>query len=179
MNKFAIAFGFRGKIYKDILKAWEILEKEFNIKHMSYNHALPHITVLAGQTSHIDKIYRKLKKIKLKKFKLQSPGLGIFANEKPNLYIRWENNLKLLKNSEKIRRITIRYFKKVFHHQVSNNSLWVPKTTIAWQDLKYRVMEQIFGKIRFMFKKKFVIINQIYIIEFSTTEKIIYKINLD
>ena len=30
MNKFAIAFGFRGKIYKDILKAWEILERETN-----------------------------------------------------------------------------------------------------------------------------------------------------
>ena len=100
-------------IYKDILKAWEILEREFNIKHMSYNHAPPHITVLAGQTNHIDKIYNKLKKIKFKKFKLQSPGLGIFANEKPNLYIRWENNLKLLKNSEKIRKTTIHHFKKI------------------------------------------------------------------
>ena len=98
MNKFAIAFGFRGKLFKDIIKAWKILEKEFNIKYMAYDHALPHITVLAGQTSYIDKIYKKLKKIKLKKFKLQSPGLGIFANEKPNLYIRWENNLELLKN---------------------------------------------------------------------------------
>ena len=179
MNKFAIAFGFRGKLFKDIIKAWKILEKEFNIKYMAYDHALPHITVLAGQTSYIDKIYKKLKKIKLKKFKLQSPGLGIFANEKPNLYIRWENNLELLKNSEKIKKTTIRHFKKIYHHQVSNNSLWVPKTTLAWQDLKYNDLGQIFRKIRFMYKKKFVTINQIYIIEFSKTEKIIYKINLN
>ena len=179
MNKFAIAFGFRGKLFKDIIKAWKILEKEFNIKYMAYDHALPHITVLAGQTSYIDKIYKKLKKIKLKKFKLQSPGLGIFANEKPNLYIRWENNLELLKNSEKIKKTTIRHFKKIYHHQVSNNSLWVPKTTLAWQDLKYNDLGQIFRKIRFMYKKKFVTINQIYIIEISKTEKIIYKINLN
>ncbi len=179
MNKFAIAFGFRGKLFKDIIKAWKILEKEFNIKYMAYDHALPHITVLAGQTSYIDKIYKKLKKIKLKKFKLQSPGLGIFANEKPNLYIRWENNLELLKNSEKIKKTTIRHFKKIYHHQVSNNSLWVPKTTLAWQDLKYNDINQIFRRIRFMYKKKFVTINQIYIIEFSKTEKIIYKINLN
>tara|TARA_Y100000768_G_scaffold363526_1_gene323227 strand:- start:1709 stop:2248 length:540 start_codon:yes stop_codon:yes gene_type:complete len=179
MIKFAIAFGFRGKLFKDILKAWRILEKEFNIKHMAYNHALPHITVLAGQTRYIDKIYKKLKKIKFKKFKLQSPGLGIFANEKPNLYIRWENNLELLKNSEKIRKTTISHFKKIFHNQVSNNSFWVPKTTVAWQDLRYKDMSQIFRKIRFMYKKKFVTINQIYIIELNTTEKIIYKINLN
>ncbi len=179
MNKFAIAFGFRGKLFKDIIKAWKILEKEFNIKYMAYDHALPHITVLAGQTSYIDKIYKKLKKTKLKKFKLQSPGLGIFANEKPNLYIRWENNLELLKNSEKIKKTTIRHFKKIYHHQVYNNSLWVPKTTLAWQDLKYNDLDQIFRKIRFMYKKKFVTINKIYIIEFSKIEKIIYKINLN
>ena len=64
MKNYAIALGFRGKLYKDIIKAWKILEKKMNIKFMSTDHALPHITIISGKTKSIEKIYKKLKKVK-------------------------------------------------------------------------------------------------------------------
>lgn len=175
-KKYAIAFGYTGKIYKEIKKTWIFLENHLKIKFMSQNHAPPHITVIAGEIKNDKKIIDNLKKIKIKKFRLISPGLGIFANEHPNLYIRWELNRKLIKNSEKIRKNVMPYFKKLF--QSPNNSLWVPKTTLAWKDLKYQNLNYIFKNLGYMFKKKNVLISFIYLIDFTENEKIKYVIKL-
>ena len=117
-----------------------------NIKFKSTDHALPHITIITGKTKSIEKIYKKLKKSKIKKFKLKSPGMGIFANKEPNLYIRWEQSLELLKASSKIAKETSKFFYKI--KQNSNNSQWVPKTTLAWKDLKYDDLNHIKSLIR-------------------------------
>ena len=176
MKNYAISLGFKGNIYKNITKAWRIYEKNLGIKYMSTSHALPHVTIISGRTKNIDKIYKILKKIKMKKFKLNSPGLGIFANKDPNLYIRWEQNLKLLKISSLINKKTSKFFEKIY--QTSNNSLWVPKTTLAWKDLKYTDLNIVFKKTQFMFKKHHAIINHIYLIDFTNYEVITHKINL-
>ena len=147
-----------------------------NIKFMSTDHALPHITIISGKTKSIEKIYKKLKKSKIKKFKLKSPGMGIFANKEPNLYIRWEQSLELLKASSKIAKETSKFFYKI--KQNSNNSQWVPKTTLAWKDLKYDDLSLIFKKTNFIFNKKSAIISYIYLINFNPIEKISYKIKL-
>ena len=73
----------------------------------------------------------------------ESPA-RIFANKDPNLYIRWEQNLKLLKISSLINKKTSKFFEKIY--QTSNNSLWVPKTTLAWKDLKYTDLNIVFKK---------------------------------
>ena len=39
-----------------------------------------------------------------------------------------------------------------------NSSLWVPKTTIAWKDLKYSQLNIIIKKINFLLKKKSAIV---------------------
>ena len=112
-TKFCVALGYSGKIIKKTVISWQILDKKFNVKYVRDNNCIPHITLLSGDV-YLNKqntIYEILKKFKFKKFKLKSPGLGIFANKKPNLYIRWEKDKKL---------ITLReFFKKKFL-----NTLW-------------------------------------------------------
>ena len=177
MRKYAIALGFKGKLYNNIIKAWRIFEKSMDIKYMSTSHTLPHITIISGKTKNIEKIYKKLEKIKIKKFKLKSPGLGIFANKDPNLYIRWEQSLNLLKISNTINKKTSKFFQRIY--QTSNDSLWIPKTTLAWKDLNYADLKMIFNKTKFIFKKYDTIINYIYLIDFTHNEIITHKIKLN
>ena len=177
MKNYAIALGFKGKLYNNIIKAWRIFEKSMDIKYMSTSHTLPHITIISGKTKNIEKIYKKLEKIKIKKFKLKSPGLGIFANKDPNLYIRWEQSLNLLKISNTINKKTSKFFQRIY--QTSNDSLWIPKTTLAWKDLNYADLKMIFNKTKFIFKKYDTIINYIYLIDFTYNEIITHKIKLN
>ena len=176
MKNYAIALGFKGKLYSNIIKAWQIFEKSMDIKYMSTSHAFPHITIIAGKTKNIEKIYKKLKKIKIKKFKLKSPGIGIFANKDPNLYIRWERSLKLLKISDIINKKTSRFFQRI--NQISNNSLWVPKTTLIWRDLNYSDFDIVFKKVNFIFKDHYAIIKYIYLIDYTFHETLIHTIYL-
>ena len=117
-----------------------------------------------------------LNNIKIKKFRLKSPGLGIFANQDPNLYIRWEQSLDLVNISNLIINKTSKYFKTKY--QSSDNSLWVPKTTLAWQDLDYKDLNLVFDKINFLFNKSLVVIDYIYLIDFTHKELVTHKIKL-
>ena len=67
ITRFAITIGFSGKILNEIKSFKKSLKKD-DVKFMYYDHALPHITVLAGETnlSNQKKIFIKLKKKKLK-----------------------------------------------------------------------------------------------------------------
>ena len=177
MKNYAIALGFKGKLYNDINKALKIFKKDMNIKFMATNHASPHITILSGKTENIDKIYKKIKKLKLKKFKLKSPGMGIFANQDPNLYLRWEQSLDLAKISNIIRKQSSKLFHEV--KQTPNSAMWIPKTTLAWKDLNYADLKMIFNKTKFIFKKYDTIINYIYLIDFTHNEIITHKIKLN
>ena len=177
MKNYAIALGFKGKLYNDINKALKIFKKDMNIKFMATNHASSHITILSGKTENIDKIYKKIKKLKLKKFKLKSPGMGIFANQDPNLYLRWEQSLDLAKISNIIRKQSSKLFHEV--KQAPNNPMWVPKTTLAWKDLKYTDLSVIFKKTNFIFKKHEAVISFIYFLAYNHDEIITHKIKLN
>ena len=65
MKNYAIALGFRGKPYDNIIKAWQILEKNTNIKYVSTLTPEPHIDIITGSTKNIEKIFKILKKISL------------------------------------------------------------------------------------------------------------------
>ena len=178
MTKFAIAFGFSGKFLKDTINFQRKLKK-YKIKFMIDDHILPHLTILAGDTNYNNqkKIFYFLKKKRLKKFKILSPGLGIFANKYPNLYIRWEYNKKLLKTSEKIVNNFSHYFSKII--TASTDSLWIPKSTLAWKDLKYTQLNKIFLSNKQIFKSRACTIDKIYLIDFTNKkEKLAYKISL-
>ena len=177
-TNFAIAFGFSGKFLRDTVNFQRRLIK-LKIKFMIEDHILPHITIIAGKTDYSNqkKIFNFIKKKKFKKFKLLSPGIGIFANKYPNLYIRWERNDQLLKNSEKIVKNISHYFSKI--KTASTNSLWVPKSTLAWQDLKYSQLNRIFLSNKHIFKSRNCTIDSIYLIDFTNNkEKLVYKISL-
>tara|TARA_B100000941_G_scaffold289218_1_gene267709 strand:- start:146 stop:694 length:549 start_codon:yes stop_codon:yes gene_type:complete len=178
MTKFAIAFGFGGKFLKDIINFQRKLKK-YKINFMIEDHILPHLTIIAGNTNYDNqkKIFTYLKKNSLKKFKILSPGLGIFANKYPNLHIRWEYNKQLLKTSEKIVKNISRYFSKI--KTASTSSLWVPKSTLAWKDLKYTQLNKIFLSNKHIFKSRACTIDKIYLIDFTNNrEKLTYKIIL-
>ena len=182
ITRFAITIGFSGKILNEIKSFKKSLKKD-DVKFMYYDHALPHITVLAGETnlSNQKKIFIKLKKEKIKKFKLSSPGLGVLANKFPNLYVRWEYSKILKKNLDQIYKNFSHFFKNknFFSENCSNSDNWIPKTTIAWKDLKYDDLGYIYDKYKSMFKKRKCLIDRFYLIDFThKKEKIVYKILL-
>ena len=177
MRKVAIAFGFKGVLYEKILEAQKILKNHLNIKYMSIDHSLPHITLISGKSKNTNLLYNALKKNNFKKFKIKSPGLGIFANNKPNLYLRWESGINKKKITKSIIKKTSPFFSSIDHN--SKDELWVAKTTIAWNDLKYSHFEELYKKIQFMFSTHSTIIKSIYVIDYTIKETITHTINLD
>ena len=176
MKNYAIALGFKGKLYDNLIKAWQILEKKMNIKYISTRRSEPHIDVIAGGIQNAEKLFKILKKIKIKKFKIKSPGLGILANNEPNLYIRWEQNDELLKIVNLINKRTSYLFHKI--EKFLTSSLWIPKTTVAWKDFDYYELNLIFRKVNFLFTNHYAVINYIYLIDYTKTEIITHKIRL-
>ena len=176
MKTIGISLGFYGKLHKDVYKAWKSLDKNFKINYIKKRSTHPHITLIAGKTKDIKKIHKVLLNLKIKRFKLRSPGLGIFANKNPNLYIRWERNLFLMKCFKKIRNKT----KKLFYTQRKYYDLssWIPKSSVAWVDFKYSQMKNIQKKINYLFKSHNVIINRIYLIEVTDREILRYSIKI-
>ena len=178
LSKLAIGFGFGGKFLKDI-KTFKTNLKKLNIKFMSEDHASPHITIIAGETYEHNqkKIYQIIKKKNIKKFKLISPGLGIYANKSPNLHVRWEQSNKLLNTSNGMIKQVTALFKN--NKNALNDSFWLPKTTLAWIDLKYSHLNSIFLNFNYMFMKRSCLIDRIYFMDFTKKkENIVYKIKL-
>ena len=176
MKNYAIALGFKGKLYDNLIKAWQILEKKMNIKYISTRRSEPHIDIIAGSIQNVEKLFKILKKIKIKKFKIKSPGLGILANNEPNLYIRWEQSAELLKIVNLINKRTSYLFHKI--EKFLTSSLWIPKTTVAWKDFDYYELNLIFRKVNFLFTNHYAVINYIYLIDYTKTEIITHKIRL-
>ncbi len=156
MTKYAIAIGLSGKIYENLIKTWKILEKEKKIKFISSRSPKPHIALTTGSAINEYKLKAILKKINIKKFKINSIGLALFIEKEPLLYLRWEKNKKLSDLFKIINKKTDKLLKK--KSKFYNSSLWVPKTTIAWKDLKYSQLNIIIKKINFLLKKKSAIV---------------------
>tara|TARA_A100001015_G_scaffold279956_1_gene341611 strand:+ start:1092 stop:1634 length:543 start_codon:yes stop_codon:yes gene_type:complete len=174
--KFGIALGYSGKLMKDIYKSWSILRKKFNVKYIGVER-LPHITLFSGDIylKNQELIYKKLKKCSFKKFKLRSPGLGIFATDKPNLFIRWERNKNLIDIREHIKTKISKNFINV--SLFCEDKIWEPRSVIAWQDLKYQDLFKIKKSLNFLFKNHNVNVDSFLLTDHTVKEKIIHKIN--
>ena len=177
MITLAISLGFTGKLNNDIYKAWKSLDKNFKINNIKNSSTHPHITLIVGDTKNIKQIYKVLKNLKIKKFKLKSPGLAIFANTNLNLYVRWERNIHLMNCFDLIRSKT----KKLIYKPKKKYNLtsWVPRSCIAWKDFNYSQMASIKKKIGYLFKTRSVIINRIYLIKVTTREVLKYTIKIN
>ncbi len=179
IRKLAIALSFKGKIINKIENSWKILLKEFNIKYISDHNCKPHITLFAGniKKKDITKVYISLKKLKLKTFKITSPGIGIFANKYPNLFIRWKKNLNIILLRNLIIKDTLKFF--ITQNPYTKDNLWEPRSTIAYKDLNYYHIENLFNKLNFMFRKHSAQIDYVLLIDYTIKEKIIYKIKFN
>ena len=112
----------------------------------------------------------------LKKLIISSPGLGIFANKDPNLHIRWNLSKEIKVLKKKIDKKTKKQFKNFTENTKIQN--WIPKTTIAWKDLKYSKFSRVYNLIDFMFNSDNSIAQYIYVIDFTDREIVKAKIKL-
>ena len=172
-KQISIALGFDGDLNKEIKYSWKILNKEFNINFISQNSCKPHISLLAGKIkeNNLTEIILSLKKLKLKKFKIKSPGSAIFINEKPNLFIRWETNLSIRKYRQVIRNGLKKFFVK--ENIYTKDNLWIPRSAVAYRDLSFVNIQDILSRLSFLFKKHTVEASYILLIDYSKNKEII------
>ena len=174
----AITLSFENKFNKELLKCWAILKDQHKIKYISSRSERPHIALLSGYVNDLDKFIKALKKINTRKFYLKTRGLGLFFNEKPLLYIRWEQNIDII-------RLYQVFDKKLNFFFINNNmyskfSSWVPKTTLAYRDLEFKDLSKIEKKLKFINKKNKVLIKQIdvMVVDQKKGEEIIFTKSL-
>ena len=176
-NLIAIVITFDNKTNIKLFNSWKILKKKFNIKYISSRSPKPHLTLKSGNINNVSSLIEKIKKKKIKKFKLNSQGLGIFANKDPLLYIRWEQSKKLMK--------VYNYIDKISSVNIINKSKnseyfqWVAKTSIAFKDFKYQNLPKILNNLNEIKLLKNIEVQKIEVMEINKQgEKIIFTNNL-
>tara|TARA_B100002051_G_scaffold46179_1_gene40760 strand:+ start:397 stop:939 length:543 start_codon:yes stop_codon:yes gene_type:complete len=145
-NLVAVVITFDKKTNDKIIDSWEILKKKFNVKFISSRSPKPHLTIKSGFVGNIPYFLNQIKKKKFKKLKLNSLGFGVFANKHPLLYIRWEQNKKLLKLYNSIDKICSANFLKKSKN--SEYLHWVAKTSIAYKDFNYHNLSKILNNLK-------------------------------
>ena len=176
-NLVAIVITFDKKTNTKIFDSWRILKKKFNIKFISSRSPKPHLTIKSGFVRNIPYFLQKLKKKKFKKLKLNSLGLGIFANQNPLLYIRWEQSKKLLELYNSIDKIcSENFFKKSKNSEYFH---WVAKTSIAFKDFKYHNLSKILKNLEKIKLLKNIQVQKIEVMKIDKNgETIIFTNNL-
>lgn len=175
----AITLGLSGKDYKKILQSWNILKNKHNIDFISSRSPKPHITIISGYTKNLSLLKKKISKFYFKRFNLRSAGLGVFLMKNPLIYIRWEKNLSLTKLYELADK---NFSKKIFKKtKFSGSFYWLPKTTIAYKDLKIKNLDKIFKSLKNISKPISVKIDKIELMSISIKhgEKIIFSRSLN
>lgn len=173
----AIVITFDNKTNIKLLNSWKILKKKFDIKFISSRSPKPHLTLKSGYIKNISPLVEKLKKKKIKKFKLNSQGLGIFANKNPLLYIRWVQSKKLIKLYNYIDKISSVNF--INKSKNSEYFQWVAKTSIAFKDFKYENLPKILNNLNEIRLLKNIEVQKIEVMEINKQgEKIIFTNNL-
>ena len=174
-KEISIALGFEGSLNSKLKSSWKILKEEFNINYISEHSCKPHISLHAGsiKETNLRELAIRLKKLKLRKFIIKSPGAGIFISKKPILFIRWETNLLIKKYRQAIRNDLENFFIK--NNIYTNDDLWIPRTAIAYRDTSYANLDIIFNRLNFLFQKHTVEINSIFLIDYSKNKEVIKK----
>ena len=98
----------------------------------------------------------------------------MFFNKKPLLYVRWQQTKDIIKLYEILdKKLNYFFIEKNYHTKVSN---WIPKTTLAYKDLKFKDLDKIEKKLKFINIEKKVIIKKIdlMLVDEKKGEKIIF-----
>ncbi len=174
MNKklYAIVLTFDKSTNDKLIKVWGILKQNYKIKYICSRSPIPHLTLISGRLKKKIDI-NKIKKKKFKKFNLRPLGLGIFANDLPLIYLRWEKNKNIYKLYKSLEKITSKNFLKDKNY--SAYLRWIPKTSLAFKDLKYKDLPKILKKINFINSLKNVKVEYIKILQVDKSGEKIYS----
>ena len=174
----SITLSFEDKFNKKLLKCWSILKNQYKIKYISSRSEKPHISLLSGYVNNTNEVINILNKKNTKSFYLNTRGLGIFFSEKPLLYVRWQQNVDIINLYKTLdKKLNLFFIEKNSHTKFSN---WIPKTTLAYKDLKFKDLEKIEKKLRFINLENKVLIKKIdlMIVDEKKGEKIIFTKSL-
>lgn len=174
----SITLSFEDDFNKKLLKCWLILKKHFNTKYISTRSEKPHLSLLSGYVNNINEIKKILNKTKTKPFYLYTRGLGLFINKKPLLYVRWQQTEEILSLYKILdKKLNFFFIKKNLHTKIFN---WIPKTTLAYKDLKFKDLDMIEKKLKFINVEKKVLIKKIdlMLVDEKKGEKIIFTKSL-
>jgi hypothetical protein len=174
----SITLSFEDKFNNKLLKCWSILKNQYKIKYISSRSKKPHISLLSGYVNSTNKIINILTKKDTKPFYLNTRGLGLFFSEKPLLYIRWQQNKDIIDLYKVLdKELNLFFIEKNSHTKFSN---WIPKTTLAYKDLKFKDLKKIEKKLRFINIEKKVLIKKIdlMVVDEKKGEKILFTKSL-
>ena len=174
----SITLSFEDKFNNKLLKCWSILKNQNKIKYISSRSKKPHISLLSGYVNSTNEIINILTKKDTKPFYLNTRGLGLFFSEKPLLYIRWQQNKDIIDLYKVLdKELNLFFIEKNSHTKFSN---WIPKTTLAYKDLKFKDLEKIEKKLRFINQEKKVLIKKIdlMVVDEKKGEKILFTKSL-
>lgn len=174
----SITLSFEDKFNNKLLKCWSILKNQYKIKYISSRSKKPHISLLSGYVNSTNEIINILTKKDTKPFYLNTRGLGLFFSEKPLLFIRWQQNKDIIDLYKVLdKELNLFFIEKNSHTKFSN---WIPKTTLAYKDLKFKDLEKIEKKLRFINQEKKVLIKKIdlMVVDEKKGEKILFTKSL-
>jgi hypothetical protein len=149
--KFAVLLEIEGEMLKKAKNVQKQLSEKFDIKYILDSSPRSHITLESGFTinnfNHFKQNIISLCQ-KTACFSLQAKGLGVFIADKPIIYIRWWNNIKLFSLKNQLQDILNT---SSVNNIVDNYSIdldWLPKTTLAYGDTKYENLSGVIKTIR-------------------------------
>jgi len=143
MKNYALVIPVNGAINGSCQEAWQLLETQYNVKHISSRCPFPHLTLFAGSTDHpeCEVVSAWQTGVARGAFDLKANGLGVFLFDLPTLYIRWllTEPLAALYTSA-----------KTIYSPICSSSAfstqpeyWVPKTTLAGFDTSVEELSKI------------------------------------
>ena len=101
-------------------------------------------------------------------FKIKTNGLGVFLSENINIYLRWGNNIEMMTFKKKIENL----LKQIWVQNLNHNDTytWLPKTSLAFKDIKYSDLSSIdFGNLKI--KDKTMDVKSLSLIKFEEGKK--------
>ena len=170
-----ITLSFEDHFNKKLLECWSILNNQFKVRYISKRSEKPHISLLSGYIKNPNELIIALDKIKTEPFHLKTRGLGLFVSDKPLLYVRWQQTKDIINLYKKLdSKLNNFFIKKNSNTEYYN---WIPKTTLAFKDLKFKDLKKIERKLRFINIEQNVLIKNIDLmfVDEKKGEKIIFS----
>ena len=144
----AVVIPMTGDLLSTCLKAWEMLDKRFSIRNISSRSVFPHLTLVAGTVKPSHALASALNDLQdnVRTQPLISDGLGVFVNDTPVIYLRWQHRKELLNLRQIIAKTLESHW--VAPHEFCDPQRWVAKTTIGALDTRYEDLGKILVALR-------------------------------